>query len=47
MDGTLSANRMYVDPRNYSDLNQAFEQNNIREIPPKEISNMEEIGVGK
>ena len=40
-------NRMYVDPRTYSSMNHAFEQNSVREIPPKEIANLEEIGVGK
>ena len=39
--------RQYVDPRNYSSMSHAFEQNSIKEIPPKEIVNMEEIGVGK
>ena len=40
-------NRMYIDPRTYSSLNHAFEQSGVREIPPKEISSMEEIGIGK
>ena len=38
--------RMYVDPRNYSSLNQAIEQTGVKEIPPKEIINLDEIGVG-
>lgn len=40
-------NRMYIDPRTYASMNHAFEQNSVREIPPKEIANMDEIGVGK
>ena len=40
-------NRMYIDPRTYSSLNHAFEQSGVREIPPKEITSMDEIGVGK
>ena len=40
-------NRMYVDPRTYSSLNHAFEQSGVREIPPKEITSMDEIGIGK
>ncbi len=42
-----SSNRMYVDPRNYSSLNQAFDETGVKEVPPKEISNLEEIGLGK
>ena len=40
-------NRMYVDPRNYDSMNQAFQEVGVREIPPKEISDLDEIGVGK
>ena len=42
-----TSNRMYVDPRNYSSLNQAFDETGVKEIPPKEIGSLEEIGVGK
>ena len=38
---------MYVDPRNYDSMNQAFQEVGVREIPPKEISDLDEIGVGK
>ena len=41
-----SSNRMYVDPRNYSSLNHAFDETGVKEIPPKEIINLDEIGVG-
>ena len=40
-------NRMYIDPRTYSSMNHAIEQNRVKEIPPKEIAHLEEIGVGK
>ncbi len=41
-----TSTRMYVDPRNYSSLNQAFNETGVKEIPPKEILNLDEIGVG-
>ncbi|XP_019862227.1 PREDICTED: ephrin type-B receptor 1-B-like isoform X1 [Amphimedon queenslandica] len=40
-------NRMYIDPRTYASMNHAIEQNRVKEIPPKEIANLEEIGVGE
>ena len=46
--GTLpNPNRMYVDPRTYNSVNHAIEQNSVKEIPPKEIINLQEIGVGE
>ena len=46
IDNDNARHRMYVDPRNYSSLNQAIEQTGVKEIPPKEITNLDEIGVG-
>jgi serine/threonine protein kinase len=45
--GGHNPNRQYIDPRNYSSMNQAFEQNSVKEIPPKDIANLEEIGLGE
>ena len=44
---TPPKNRMYVDPRTYSSLTDAMNQVRVREIPPKELANLDEIGVGK
>ena len=44
---TPPRNRMYVDPRTYSSLSDAMNQVRVREIPPKELVNLDEIGVGE
>ena len=36
-----------MDPRTYTSVNHAIEQNSVKEIPPKEITSLEEIGVGE
>ena len=44
---TPPRNRTYIDPRTYSSLTDAMNQVRVREIPPKELANLDEIGVGK